>query len=180
MLGVPIKRFITSAILPRPRDLIYLVRSALDHAVNSGHIRIEPEDLLAAEKQYSHYALDSLVVEGGTDVDRLEELLYEFAGSPEVFDFATLSRAVQAVGSTQDPARVADMLVDLTFLGIEVQPGRFEFLLNDVERPKFRSMARRVLEVGGSASARYRIARPFHAYLEISRSSLLPFGSDGG
>jgi Cdc6-like AAA superfamily ATPase len=180
VLGVPIKRFITSAILPRPRDLIYLVRSALDHAVNSGHARIEPEDLLAAEKQYSHYALDSLVVEGNTDVDRLEELLYEFAGSPEVFDFDTLSRAVKAVGGTQDAVRVADMLVDLTFLGIEVQPGRFEFLLNDVERPKFQSMARRVLEAGGPATARYRIARPFHAYLEISRSSLLPFGNDRG
>jgi predicted AAA+ superfamily ATPase len=175
---IPIKRFITSAVLPRPRDLIYFVRSALDHAVNSGHLRIERGDLLAAEKQYSHYALDSLVVEGGTDVERLEELLYELAGSPEIFDFAVLNRAVLAVGSTQDPAKVADLLVNLTFLGIEVQPGRFEFLLNDIERPKFQSMARRLLEGANPATARYRIARPFHAYLEISRSSLLPFGDD--
>ena len=179
VLGCPVKHFINSAILPRPRDLIYLVRSALDHAVNSGHIRIELQDLLAAEKQYSRYALDSLVVEGGTDVERLEELLYEFAGSPEVIDFNAIRRAVAAVGSTQDPARVADMLVDLTFLGIEVQQGRFEFLLNDSEGPKFRSMARRLSDWADPAVARYRIATPFHAYLEISRSLSLRFGDDG-
>jgi hypothetical protein len=71
------------------------------------------------------------------------------------------------------------MLVDLTFLGIEVQQGRFEFLLNDSERPKFRSMARHLSDSADPAVARYRIATPFHAYLEVSRSSSLPFGDDG-
>jgi hypothetical protein len=175
ILGTPVRRFIQSAILPRPRDLIYLVRSALDHAINAGHTRIEAVDLLAAEKQYSHYALDSLVVEATATIQRIEELLYEFAGSPEVVDLSEVSRAVARTGSSQDPEAVAAVLVDLTFFGIEVQPGRFEFLLNDIERPKFRSMARRLVESGEVKATRFRIARPFHAYLEIARSHLLPF-----
>jgi len=177
VLGTPVSRFIQSAILPRPRDLIFLVRSALDHAVNSGHTKIEAGDLLVAEKQYSRYALDSLVVEGSTDIERLEDVLYEFAGSPEIVDLATIRRAVERAGSSQNPEAVATMLVDLTFLGIEVQLGRFEFLLNDIERPKFRSMARRLVEADEGKTARYRVARPFHAYLEIARNPLLPFSN---
>jgi hypothetical protein len=175
ILGVPTRNFITSAILARPRDLIYLVRSALDHAVNAGHVRIEPEDMLAAEKQYSRYALDSLIVEGSTNIEHLEDVLYEFAGAADIVDSDGIRRAVEAAGSKQDPAVVTEILADLTFLGIEVQPNRFEFLLNDSERPKFRSMARRVLERSGTMAARYRIARPFHAYLEVARSAHLPF-----
>jgi hypothetical protein len=75
---------------------------------------------------------------------------------------------------------VTDILAELTFLGIEVQAERFEFLLNDSERPKFRSMARRVLERSGTAAALYRIARPFHAYLEVARSKHLPFQEQHG
>jgi hypothetical protein len=174
VLGVPTKNFITAAILPRPRDLIYLVRSALDQAVNRGHVRIEPADIIGAEKQYSRYALDSLIVEGSTNIDRFEDVLYEFAGAPDIVDSKRIAAAVAAAGSKQDSAQVTDILVDLTFIGIEVQPNRFEFLLNDSERPKFRSMARRVYEERGS-EARYRIAPPFHAYLEIARSASLPF-----
>jgi hypothetical protein len=174
ILGQPTPEFITGAIMPRPRDLIYFIRSSLDHAVNAGNVKIEMEDLLAAEKQYSRYALDSLVVEGATNIEHLEEILYEFAGSTEIVDADFIHVAVTAAGSTQDPDDVADLLADLTFLGIEVQPGRFEFLFNDSERPKFRSMARRVRETG-AGKRRYRIAKPFHAYLEIARSALLPF-----
>jgi hypothetical protein len=138
-------------------------------------VKIGAEDLLAAEKQYSRYALDSLVVEGATEVSRLAELLYEFAGLPEIIDIEVIRKAVGASGTSEDPATVSEKLVDLTFLGLEVQPDRFEFLFNDSERPKFISMARRVVEDSRSGVQRFRIARPFHAYLEISRTLPLSF-----
>lgn len=175
VLGTPVQRFIEGAILPRPRDLIYIVRSSLDQAVNAGHLKIEADDLLSAEKQYSRYALDSLVVEGVTEIEKVEELLYEFAGVPEIIDVNVIRKAVEAVGSTEDAQLVAEKLVDLTFLGLEVQPNRFEFLFSDSERPKYTSMARRVLENSSSGIQRFRVARPFHAYLEISRTQQLQF-----
>lgn len=167
--GVPIREYLTSVTLPRPRDLIYFVRSALDHAVNAGHVRIEEADFLAAEMQYSRYALDALVVEGSTDIDYLEKILYEFAGRGEIVDISDIGRAVASSGSTQDVRRVADALVELTFLGIEVQEDRFEFLFSETESPKFWSMARRLVEGKGTAGEgpRFRIAPSFHSYLEI-------------
>jgi hypothetical protein len=178
VFGIPVQRFISSAIIPGPRDLIYLLRSALDQAVNSGHVRIEAEDLLGAEKQYSRYALDSLVVEGATEVNKLEDVLYEFAGAPDVIDLDVIAKALHAARNGEEPCTVADKLVDLTFLGLEVQPNRFEFLFNDSERPKFRSMARRVSENSSAGVQRFRIARPFHAYLEIARTLPLAFDGD--
>jgi hypothetical protein len=149
-----------------------LVRSALDHAVNSSHVRIEESDVRAAVDQYSRYALDSLIVEGSVREERLEELLYEFAGTEEVIEASQIRRAAEAVGVPTDRIEdVVGVLVELTFLGVEVQPGRFEFLFNDNEWPKFRSMARRISESSSQASTRYRINPAFHAYLEVRSSN---------
>jgi hypothetical protein len=170
--GVPTSNFLLSAILPRPRDLIYLVKSALDHAVNSSRVRIEETDVRAAVAQYSRYALDSLIVEGAVQEEHLEELLYEFAGMKEVIDATQIRRAAERVGVPGDRAEdVIGVLVELTFLGVEVQPGRFEFLLKDSEWPKFKSMARRISEAGSQGNARYRINPAFHAYLEVQSST---------
>ena len=102
--------------------------------------------------------------------------MYEFAGVKEVITLDVIKDALKAVGSDEDPVDIAEKLVDLTFLGLEVQPDRFEYLFSDTERPKYRSMARRVLECSSSGLQRFRVARPFHAYLEISRSLPLRFG----
>ena len=37
---------------------------------------------MAGEEQYSRFALDSLLVESGTRVARLDELVYELVGGP--------------------------------------------------------------------------------------------------
>jgi hypothetical protein len=167
--GVPTQEFLLSAVQPRPRDLIYLVRSALDHAVNSRHVLIQEDDVMAAVRQYSRYALDSLIVEGSAIEKRLEDLLYEFAGSNEIIGADEVMRAVEAVGVTPELADdLTEALIDLTFLGVEVQPNKFEFLFNDTELPKFRSMARRVSEGSSDREVRYRIHPAFHPYLEIS------------
>ena len=59
----PVKQYLIDTILPRPRDLLYLVKTALQNAINRSHGRIEEEDLLDAEVEYSHFALNSLMAE---------------------------------------------------------------------------------------------------------------------
>jgi hypothetical protein len=169
--GVPSRDFLVTATLPRPRDMIYFVRSSLDHAVNSGNTKIEESDLIAATQQYSRYALDSLLVEGSTKIDKLEDILYEFAGCQETIGADAINRAVLASGSSTEAEAVTDTLINLSFLGIEVQAGRFEFLSNDSERTKFRSMAKHVTDGNPQQTPRYRISRPFHPYLEIVADS---------
>ena len=51
--GVPIKTYLLEHILPRPRDLLFFVKSALSMAVNRKHTRVGENDVLDAEKEYS-------------------------------------------------------------------------------------------------------------------------------
>ena len=75
---MPTKDYLVSRIIPRPRDIIYLCRSALAHAVNHKHDRIEAVDIKQAEKEYSQYAFNSVEAETSTQLEHFEELLYEF------------------------------------------------------------------------------------------------------
>ena len=163
-------------MLPRPRDLIFLVKSALQFAVNRGHARIEEKDLIGAEQQYSRFALDSLLVESGTRVPKLDELIYEFVGSPEILSEEDVLHAMKTVGITPEKlADVVDTLCEITFLGLEVGPGRFAFLYDEDSTTKIQVMARKTAMEYRSGVNRYRINKVFHAYLEIKRNkNLLP------
>jgi hypothetical protein len=173
--NVPVQEYLIEAVLPRPRDLIYFVKSALQFAVNRGHTQIAERDLVDAEQQYSRFALDSLLVESGTRVSKLDELIYEFVGCPEVLTDADVLTAMKTVGIPSDRlAEVVDTLCEITFLGLEVGPGRFAFMYDEDSTTKIQVMARKIaLEHNGVS--RYRINLVFHAYLEIKRNgSLLP------
>lgn len=52
--NVETTQYITSKILARPRDILYLIKESVSTAVNRGHTKVEEEDILEAEKQYSH------------------------------------------------------------------------------------------------------------------------------
>src|SRR3989442_15518286 len=86
--GVRTRDYMIGGILPRPRDLIYLSKATLDNAINRGHGRIEAQDVIDAEKKYSQFALESLLVESNYRISQLESLLYEFAGSNEIISYA--------------------------------------------------------------------------------------------
>jgi hypothetical protein len=174
--GVTIHEYLSNAALPRPRDAIYLVKTALQFAVNRGHIRIEEKDLIAAEIQYSRFALDSLLVESGTRVPRLDELVYEFVGGPEIVTSDDIQRAMKTllmpIESLND---VIETLCEITFLGLEVGPGRFAYLYDEDSTTKIQVMARKTAAEHLSGLHRYRINKAFHAYLEIRpNSGLIP------
>lgn len=170
--GVPIHEYMADAALPRPRDVIYLVKTALQFAVNRGHTRIEERDLISAEDQYSRFALDSLLVESGSRVPRLDELVYEFVGCREVVTEQDVLRGMHVVGIPADRLReVIDTLCEITFLGLEVGPGRFAYLYDEDSATKIQVMARKTAVEHSSGVNRYRINKAFHAYLEIQPST---------
>lgn len=170
--GIPTTEYLTKCILPRPRDLIYLCKTAIAQAVNRRHTRVEEDDILVAQKKYSQYALDSIVVENSIQVETLEELLYEFVGSAEVIGRDNILQAIKACGiPTSKLDEVIDLLCDLTFLGREVQSSRFEFQYNDEDKAKLQVMARKAADARGDKLERFRINEAFHAYLEIVSAS---------
>lgn len=166
--GIPTKEYLMRYVLPRPRDLIYLARTALAQAINRRHARLEEEDILEAQKKYSQYALDSIVVGNSIHVEQLEALLYEFVGSSEVIDRDDILNAMRKCKIPKSKVNdVVELLFELTFLGREVEANRFEFLYNEEDKVKWQVMARKVAEGRGDRRERFRINEAFHAYLEI-------------
>ncbi len=166
--GIPTREYLVKCILPRPRDLIYLSKAAIAQAVNRRHTKVEEEDILEAQKRYSQYALDSIVVENNIRVEALEALLYEFVGSVEVVHREDILQAMKVCKISESKLdEVIELLCDLTFLGMEVENNRFELLYNEEDKGKLQVMARKTAEAHDDKIERFRINEPFHAYLEI-------------
>jgi hypothetical protein len=173
--GQTMRDYIVQAIMPKPRDLIYMVKCALDNAINRGHTRIEAGDVKAAEKRYSQFALESLLVESTHRVQQLESLLYELAGSRPVITYGEMLAAMTTAGIPSDLGPdVVDVLVEGAFFGLEVEPNRFVYLHNDDEKRKMLVMARKTLGDHSADEQRFRINKPFHAFLELSDKSPRP------
>jgi hypothetical protein len=171
--GITTWQYIGLRILPRPRDLIYLIKSALQLAVNRGQPRIDERDLIDAEKQYSRFALDALVVEAGVLIGNIEDLLLHFVQSPEIISEAEiLSRLVDAGFPKGSLENFIKEFVQLTFIGPEVAPNRFDFLYDEQDTLKFAIMSRKTAIETTNGIRRFRIHPAFHAFLEVKASEM--------
>jgi hypothetical protein len=163
----PIRQYLTDTVLPRPRDLLYLVKTALQYAINRNHGRIEEEDLLSAEIQYSHFALNSLMAENAGQIRKIEKLLAQFSLSPEVITELDLLAYIERADVRERPSDVVDFLCELAFLGMEVENNRFEFLYDEENTEKLAAMASRSAAQNPMGLRRFRINRAYHRYLEV-------------
>jgi hypothetical protein len=169
-----VKQYLKETVLPRPRDLLYLVKTALQNAINRSHGRIEEEDLLDAEVQYSHFALNSLMAENAGQIEKIERLLAQFALSPEIITELDLLTYIERADVKEKPSDVVDFLCELAFLGMEVEKDRYEFLFDEENREKLNAMANRSAAQNPAGLKRYRINRAYHKYLEIRPGSPSP------
>lgn len=173
--GMPARDYIAEAVLPRPRDLILFIKEALGNAVNRRHSAITEEDILGAEMRYSQHAFDSLAVEASSQLEHIEAVLLEFAGLNAVLETTEVAQAIRR-GGIEDSrlALYIDMLVNLSFLGVETSAGDFVFFSdhNDVEREKTFTLAKRFLETSGRPQ-RFTVNRPFWSFLELKHDEAL-------
>ncbi len=167
--GKSAKDYILSRILPRPRDVVYLVKTAISNAVNRSHQHVKPIDVTDAEYIYSRYAMESILVENSITIPQLEVVLYEFAGSPAVVTYAQLTSILEKSRIPQEKYEaVIQHLVWLSFLGLEI--GRDEFVFSDdlKEYRKNFVLAQRI--AGSPEQGRFRVHPAFCAFLEISEA----------
>jgi hypothetical protein len=170
--GTTVRDYLMRVILPRPRDLIYLVKASLQFAINRGHARIEEKDVLSGEMQYSRFALDSLIVEAAPRIRIIEDFLLDLVRGPDIVTEKAIQETVLATGL--DPEGV-DLLVDtlgeLTFFGYEVAPGRFEFMYELESASKILAMARKTADLANGGTRRFYVHPAYHAYLELQNVS---------
>jgi hypothetical protein len=171
MVGLPTKEWVVRTCLPRPRDVLYLCRAAIDQALGRRHGRVESEDLGAAERQYSLFAFEAVVVEAQQRVPRIEDVLLEFAG---VMTDLTADQLTDLLKAAQiDPADhsdVIDVLTDAAFLGRLTSEGA---IYPDSPREKQRAdvLARRYARET-QTPIKYTVHPAFWGYLEMRRGDL--------
>jgi len=146
---------------------LYLVKAAVSFAVNRKHDRVEERDILDGEKQYSQYALDSILVENGITIPQLESVLFEFVGVRAVL---TEESVKELVAKADIPAEkvdaVVEHLVKLSFMGVEISDQVFAYSDEPRELRKNRVLSERFLaEV--QKKRQYEINKPFRSYLEV-------------
>ena len=164
---VDIEDYIINRIMPRPRDIIYLVRSALVRAKNRGHSIIEENDVIDATEEYSNFAIELLLAEVSHEYPLItKDLIYEFIGEPQII---SQRRAMErlAVAGIAEPGMdaILSVLVDHSFLAVETSDGEFVYVYEDSERDRIRIKARKYQREGNSS--RFRIHPAFHQALEI-------------
>ncbi len=165
--GLPTKEYLIKRILPRPRDIVYLVKAAVSNAVNRRHTTVEPADIQDAEPAYSQYAVKSILVENGVTLPELERILFEFAGSSAILtEQEVRSLVLKGLGDKERVDYAISHLIGLTFLGVEIREGEFEFVEDYGEFKKSSIIARRLTSGKGPAH-RFKVNPAFQAYLEI-------------
>lgn len=166
--GLRTKEYLLWRCLPRPRDLIYLCNAAVLHAVNARRSTVEAEDVRAAEEEYSLFAFEALLVESDPHAG-LSDLLFEFAGQPATVDESDLRTLLEP--HVPDVNDTVGTLLRASFLGIEVDDGRFEFPMDETSEQRAMVLARRLKERMGR-EARFRVHPAYRPYLEIPDDDL--------
>lgn len=169
--GLAVRDYIIKRVLPKPRDVLVFVRAAIDAAVLRGSPTVEEEDVLAADAAYSEFAFDALRVDDAALVGRLEEGLLEFAGGSAVLSRNDLEGLIaqMAFGPSQVDD-VIDEMRSLSFLGVEVGDGRFDFADDPQTKRRADVLARRFLRARGvsAGDGRLQVHPAFRPYLEIA------------
>jgi hypothetical protein len=167
--GMPVQDYLVTIIFPRPRDLIFLVKSALHFAVNRRHSQIEEKDLLSGVKEYSRFAFNSFLAEVSALIPKAEDFLMHFVQAPEIITDHFIQEAMSKAGlPSQRLPEVVGILGDLTFLGFEVSPNRFEYIFDEQNSQKILVMAEKTKNKMDLSSQRFQIHPAFHGFLEVT------------
>lgn len=165
--GQSTKDYVLTRVLPRPRDVVFFCNAAVMSAVNMRRDRVEEEDVLAAERSYSQFAVEALLVENGITLQQFEDVLYEFAGAEAVLPVTAVREIIQGAGVREEAVdAVISRLRTSSFLGVEVRDGVFDYS-EDGAGSKVSAVLAKKLTEGRPEGGRLSIHPAYRAYLEI-------------
>ena len=134
--GVATKQYILERVMPRPRDLIHVVKTAIDNCVGREHSRIEADDLKDALSEYYLFLVDNMFTEYGAYLSTLQRLVQSFSGSRVRHNqFQIFGIVRPCLSSWNEFGRVVEFLFRVSFLGVKIGEGvEFAYTNDDVER----------------------------------------------
>lgn len=133
--GVDIKTYLYSHIIPRPRDLIYLVQASINESINHQHEIIEAGDIQLALRKYYEFIVANTITEYKLFCPRIKELLHSFYASPEYFGIKHIAQRVKKYAtSKEEEEKYTKMLFSVSLLGLKEGASiKFAFRHTDVE-----------------------------------------------
>ena len=172
VVGIPAWQFVINTVLPRPRDVIYLMREAIDGAVNRGHSIVTEQDFLDAREKYSEFAFRSIQAEDDPRKGMLQSILYEFAGCAKYITHSEIeSRFRAARVNPEDYDFYIDLLCDVNFLAIASNNG-YQYAKQEADREVKRRIAAQVAK-NKNAEESYQVSSAFWQVLQIEQGSLV-------
>jgi hypothetical protein len=164
--GLPARDYFLWRTLPRPRDFIYMANATVTTAINRKHPRIQESDVTFAERQYSKFAFDALLVESEAKGFDLEEQLYELAGQNSTLMLTELESLMGP-----DSPTLVEWLVQTSFFGLETNEGEFTYVEGQTAGRRKRRVAENYAAKEGRG-IRLRVHPAFRGYLEIKDDDL--------
>jgi len=166
--GAPVYDYIFAIILSRPRDLLYFLRSAISSAVNRRHEKVQEDDFVAAEEDYSEFVYQSMFVELREKIPDLETVLSEFMGGAATLTESEISAAISKASprSNEEIDALIAALALSSFFAIEAPSKGFSVAADDKEYVRLYRAAANASERTGNP-IRFRIQRAFHKTLLI-------------
>jgi len=126
--------YIISRTFLRPRDILNFVRKCIQVAVSRNHERVEQDDILNAEYEFSEDMLNELRYEMRDIFPELPDLPLLFIGSEEWLTKKDIDcRLIEGNVSVEQLERVKEILLWFSFLGIkdgENEYYSYQFLYN--------------------------------------------------
>lgn len=166
--GQPTKEYLTkTAVIPRPRDVIYFCKAALNNAINHNHQIIQEQDILQAEIRYSQYAFETIVAEFSAEFPLASQLIYKFSGAPQILNDDDIFGFIAAVNIPPEQSQdLIELLCDTAFLGLEIAKDNFKYLYDERDKPVIRELSAKYAE-DTHDKKRYQVHRAFYSYLRM-------------
>ena len=167
--GIAIKDYFIQNILPRPRDIIFFIKSALSNAITRKHQTILENDILDAQIKYSQHAIDSLIVENGVNIEDFEKILYEFVGCTKIVSRNDIEKILKnSRVENVNTNYIIQILCERCFLGRKTAVNEYRYQVNFLEDEKISILAEHYLENNPEQTEYFEINKPFRKFLEIS------------
>lgn len=166
--GVETRQYIINSILPKPRDLITLVNSALENAINRKHSIIDENDIIDAVTKYSSFAYNTLVTELQPEYPEIEEFLLSLLGDSAIIQENALLENMENLGLSSERAKcLLELLCQMSFLGFEIKPEEFCFCYSSDDYKRYKILSQKMSDNRKSAM-RYKIHKAFWPELMIT------------
>ena len=162
--GMPVKDYVYSKIIPRPRDIIYFFKDAHTNAVSRGHSIIDEDDIISAYENYSSWVFTSMMVENGITINQLKDFLYQLVGHSYIVDRETLRTSMNEANLSDSEESINSLiehLSTLSILGKETNTDKFEFEYDFNSKDLINAKSKKL------KSNRYRIHNALAPYLAL-------------